>query len=249
MSSPTNMKSGCRGYAILLATMAAITAAAETLHAEPIVTLGNTAGQQTLYSYNTNYSGYDATGDGWSKLADATENDIWWGMEYSSPTYAFLYPTIAANPGIITWHFQAAPGSTIKNDVAVKWAADFFDHDEFDTTDNNIWGYWSTGDENWTPFAYATGVAGEEWTRVASTRSLSETGYSGGSDLYVRFAIYDPVGTTTSQLFRSTPGAGAAFVVTGTVSPVPEPSTLVGLATGLIGLAACAWRKRKACGA
>jgi hypothetical protein len=238
-----SLKSGSRVCVALLA--ATIMAFASSSHAEPVVTLGDTSGNATLYSYNTNYSDYDSTGDGWSKLADATENDIWWGMDYASPTHAYLYPTIAANPGVITWHFKATAGSTIKNDVAVKWTADFFDHDEFDTTDNNVWGYWSTDYSSWTPFAYATGAAGEEWTRVSSTRSLSEVGYTGGSDLYVRFAIYDPIGTETSQLFRSMPGEGPTFAVTGTVSAVPEPSTIAVLATGLIGLAAYAWRKRK----
>lgn len=61
-----------------------------------------------------------------------------------------------------------------------------------------------------------------------------------------------PVDSETTVLPTATPKgfqlfcyAGGAIGAYGSVSAIPEPSTIILLATGVFGLLACAWRKRK----
>jgi len=226
-------------------------------NAEPIVVLNGTSGSQTLYSYNpdrnTVYDGGVEHGKTEAVATlnnDATLNGMEWGCDAYDNGAVWLQPNEQNVAKTVTWHLQAAAGHTIGNDVAVTWNMHFIqwtdNQADADTTSDYMRAQWSTNGSDWTAFADKQGTKGQWWTGFGETTALNASGYAGGSDLYLRFTVYRAVGNMdNAQLFRTDNPNSAPFVVSGTVSAIPEPTTAVLLGSGVLGLMAYAWRKRK----
>ena len=237
---------GLRAGSLIMTALSAIGAIAllaTAANAEPIVVFNGTTGSQTLYSYNLATAVQDPNGEGNSKfLNDTTSQNFQWTGDGDSGSSSWLQPTEVNVAGTVTWHFRAASGNSMAKDVAVKWNEVFFDWSESpDTTAEYINAHWSTDGTTWTSFASANG-AKDHYYWAGATTSLSDSGFNGGTDLYLRFTVYR---TGEAQLFRSDKYSGAGFVVSGTVSAIPEPTTAILLGSGVLGLMAYAWRKRK----
>jgi hypothetical protein len=86
-----------------------------------------------------------------------------------------------------------------------------------------------------------------EWDlMVAGSRVLSAQVMSEGFESLTWTAdqVYDP-GTLVMVHCSAWPGTSTTWVESLVYTPVPEPSTLVLLAIGAIGLLGYAWRRRK----
>ncbi len=229
---------------IALTAVGAIAFFATAASAEPIVVFNGTTGSQTLYSYRTTTTTQDPNGEGNTKFVnDTTHDNFEWAFDnYEGGAAAWLQSTNLNQAGTVTWHFQAASGYTMANDLAVKWNVHFIQWgDNPDTTADYLKAEWSTNGTDWSSFVNVTGSQ-QNWTGLGDTRSLANSGYSGGTDLYVRFTMYR-VGE--AQLFRGYKDDPAPFSISGTVSAIPEPTTAILLGSGVLGLMAYAWRKRK----
>jgi hypothetical protein len=200
------------------------------------ITVNPASGNQTLYSYNafTDNGGAKFTAD-----AAGTYATSWSGNASEGQIYTWA-DDFNAN---CTYHFQAAPGSTFASDVAIKWRAELIDYNDGIPTNSSFAFHWSTDGATWTPFAYSVPNPTSNVDRTETT-SLAASGFTGGTDLYLAFGIRHGVGET-ALLFQSRATDPANFVVTGTVTATPEPSTVALIGTGLFGLLAYAWRKRK----
>ena len=93
-------------------------------------------------------------------------------------------------------------------------------------------------------------AAGDYSNPLVSTHTLSWTDYNDGADhmLYCTLDVSSYAVDNTKSLFfdfQGTQGAGFLRVVEVQAYSIPEPSTVALAATGIIGLLAYAWRKRK----
>jgi hypothetical protein len=201
-----------------------------------IITLNPTSGNQTLYSYN-------ALNDvgGVQLASDAAENYAFGWAGNSSEGELFTWENNF--PSNVVYHLQATPGNTIASDVAVKWRVGLFDWADNVPTNSSFNLDWSTNHTDWTSFASSAPNPGWNVDRTETT-ALAASGFAGGTDLYVRFTAQQGPGET-AYLFQTNSAATANLVVTGTVTATPEPSAIVLIGTGLFGLLAYAWRKRK----
>ena len=132
--------------------------------------------------------------------------------------------------------------------MAVKWNVVFFDWTSFDTTADYLHADWSTNGTNWTAFVTEQGSELNGYTSHGRVTALADSDYAGGTDLYLRFTMYRAVGgLIDAQLFRCEAADPAPFIVSGTVSAstIPEPSTAILLGSGVLGLLAYAWRKKR----
>jgi hypothetical protein len=156
--------------------------------------------------------------------SDSThDSNVYFGWEYYPRAYLYVTET----EGRVEWHFQTDAGSTFADDVTVDAAASFYS-----SLNNWVIGEWSSDGAAYHEF--------NTWNYQepgSGTFALSDSGYTGGSDLFLRFTLHRESGNALAvQLFRSAPG-NAEFVVTGSVNPVPEPATMLLLGSGLAGLA------------
>ena len=232
------------GSLLMIALTAAVVASAA--RAEPIVVFNGTTGSQTLYGYRPTTTVQDPNGEGNTKFVnDTTHDNFEWATDSGDGVASWLQSTALNQAGTVTWHFQAASGHTMDSDVAVKWNVQFIQWttppETPDTTADYLKAEWSTNGTNWSSFVNVNGSQ-QNWTGHGDTTSLANSGYTGGSDLYLRFTMYR-IGE--AQLFRCDSGMATPFVVSGTVSAIPEPSTAILLGSGLLGLVAYGWRKLK----
>jgi hypothetical protein len=198
------------------------------------ITVNPASGNQTLYSYN-------ALTDGETKFtADATSYAFGWT---GNSDVGELYTWADNFNSAVIYHLQAAPGSTIASDVAVKYRVQLMDW--VDGIPANAWydASWSTNNTTWTSFG---SVHNPTWNvDTTATTALAASGFAGGTDLYVRFTGWQGPGEHAYLFPTYKEDSVPNFVVTGTVTATPEPSTIVLIGTGLFGLLAYAWRKRK----
>jgi hypothetical protein len=86
-------------------------------------------------------------------------------------------------------------------------------------------------------------VGGEQYDIIWHADSVELQ--KNGIDDYVVVTDVHPTGNMMFALYDGYPSVGSAQVDYVAAAPVPEPSTLVLLATGSLGLLCYAWRKRK----
>ncbi len=191
-------------------------------------------------SFNFSYNPY-TQGSGAYQYTDAVNN----GVEYhnESPSYldAYLQPSVAGTPGVITWEFQAAAGTAFSSDISVvsNFCSFGTPAGSYQTAD------YSTNGSNFTQF---DGITASDVGAQDVTDSLNTYGYTGSSTLYLQYTLY-VAGTTSSanweQLFRVASGTSEApFQVNGSTVAVPEPATLGLVGVGVMGLLLIG-RKRK----
>jgi hypothetical protein len=119
--------------------------------------------------------------------------------------------------------------------------------------DPNSSGFFSTGSYTGTPVAYAGTWDNSAYHTLSyqvdtTTGHISHISLGGSTANYTAFesaAFFTDAATKYAGMYKSALGAGWGRIDNFAVSSVPEPSTIVLLVTGLIGLLAYAWRKRK----
>lgn len=152
-----------------------------------------------------------------------------WGHPYYGPR---AYLNVTGTEGSVEWHFQTDSGSTFDDDVTVTANAYFYQS----YTNNFVKGEWSNDGINYNEFYYFYNPSSDPAGYHIDV-ALSDSGYTGSSDLFVRFTLHRESGNSIAvQLFRAMSGRDE-FVVTGSVNPIPEPATMLFLGSGLIGLA------------
>lgn len=183
--------------------------------------------------------------------ARAFSND---GVEGFRNATGLIHPEAAdGDPRTIVFHFDPAPGLIITG--ATVYSASFIiDGNNASATDDDfIKGYWSTDNVSYKdgplvddPFLE---VLGDGPNSNTSTIDLASDGFTGGADLYLKYVLQrDADNVLRHQLFRSTDDDNG-FIVNLTlaqapIAAIPEPSTLMLLVLGAIGLAWAARRRR-----
>jgi hypothetical protein len=141
----------------------------------------------------------------------------------------------------VTGTFTGIGGTISLDSVTSKWISRATNSwgtapDSYVNLDTTIAGDFSRGAQS-SGTAYST-FTGTWYTTSAPVSSTA------GSNLLGSFWVTAGAGLSYSGQFSFDTGASPTVTFT-TASATPEPSTLLLLASGLIGLAAYAWRKRK----
>jgi hypothetical protein len=190
---------------------------------DPIVILKGTRGRETLYTYKPTLRDWNPDGDGDTKfIHDTKHNDMVWGDDPKKLS-AWLLPRTSNVPGIVTWHFRAEPGYVLAKDMSVVVKAAIFD---IQATPNSSSSYfraeWSPDGTHWTTL-YVMQGGRRQATTVEQPVELASVGYTGGTDLYVRFTAICDVGQTIWVVpAASTNPPTEVFCIMGSVRPLGD---------------------------
>ena len=204
------------GLSVLLASQAAMSAT---------VSLGGAG----AYSYARDVSP-EADGD---ILGEAYSANL---VQYRQAGNSWFYrPETYNAAGELIFHFQADPRHEIRN-ASVDSHMRIFDSG----ATLYIEGFWSTDNSNWTSFA-----------RVEADENnydlINLEGFTPSPDLYLKYDLYSSSPSVQSyvRLFLSDDrNSTDGFVVQGTITLIPEPSTLCLIGLGLASLVGRRVRRR-----